>query len=241
MAVNAWQSSGTWIQRPPVFDPPVGELVIELDSVDRAQGSACPRSDRDGVRDVSVLMADLRGFTAFCERVPPERVSSVLNDYLAVIAEAIVHQRGWVQDFVGDGVLGVFGAPADDPDHAWHAALSALGMQRGIRQLGERRRRGGAEVFGLGVAVHSGKGFVGAIGSARLRKYAVVGDTVNTVARLEELNRVLSTDVLVSGDTAARLGGLVETRAKGFFHLRGRTCAVEVFELSGVRAAPLTA
>jgi class 3 adenylate cyclase len=90
------------------------------------------------IREVSVVMADLRGFTTFCERVPPDRMYRVLNEYLTAMIDVILGQPGLVQDFIGDGILGVFGAPGKDPDHGWHAALSAVEMQAAIRQLGRR-------------------------------------------------------------------------------------------------------
>ena len=106
------------------------------------------------IREVSVVMADLRGFTAFCERVPPDRMYRVLNEYLTAMIDVILGQQGHVQDFIGDGILGVFGAPGQDLDHGWHAALSAVEMQAAIRQLGRRWGREEGTPFGLGVAVH---------------------------------------------------------------------------------------
>jgi len=189
------------------------------------------------VREVSVLMADLRGFTAFCERVTPHRMSRVLNQYLTAMVDVILGQQGRVQDFVGDGILGVFGAPGQDPDHAWHAARSALEMQVAIRRLVSRWEREGGTAFTLGVAVHTGAAFAGAVGSPKQQKYAVVGDPVNTVARLEELNRKLGTEIVISGDALALVQGRVDVHPRGFFSLRGRSHAVEVFELLGAEAA----
>ena len=191
------------------------------------------------VREVSVVMADLRGFTAFCERVPLDRMSRVLNEYLTAMVDVILGHQGRVQDFVGDGILGVFGAPDQDPDHAWHAALSALEMQVAIRRLGGRWKREGGTSFALGVAVHTGEAFAGAVGSPKQNKYAVVGDPVNTVARLEELNRDLGTEIVMSGDALALVRDRVDVHPRGSFAVRGRSHAVEVFELLGVqRAAP---
>jgi len=187
------------------------------------------------VREVSIVMADLRGFTAFCERVAPRRMSRLLNEYLTAMVEVILRQKGRVQDFIGDGILGVFGAPGQDPDHAWHAALSALEMQVAIRQLAGRWEREGESAFTLGVAVHTGKVFAGAVGSPRQQKYAVVGDPVNTVARLEELNRNLGTEIVMSGDALALVRDRVDVHPRGSFSLRGRSHAVEVFELLGVQ------
>jgi adenylate cyclase len=161
----------------------------------------------------------------------------VLNEYLTAMIDVILGQHGRVQDFMGDGILGVFGAPGQDPDHAWHAVLSALEMQLAIRGLNGRWEREGGPAFGLGVAVHTGKVFAGAVGSPRQRKYGVVGDPVNTVARLEELNRKLATDIVMSGDALALVRGRVDVHPRGSFALRGRNHAVEVFEVLGVQRA----
>jgi class 3 adenylate cyclase len=113
-------------------------VLVDRATLAATSGDAAFEGD---VRKVSVVMADLRGFTTFCERVPPGLMSRVLNEYLTAMIEVILGQQGRVQDFVEDGILGVFGAPGQDPDHAWHAALSALEMQVAIRQLGDRWER----------------------------------------------------------------------------------------------------
>jgi adenylate cyclase len=190
------------------------------------------------IRKVSVVMADLRGFTAFCEGVPLGLISRVLNDYLTAMIDVILGQQGRVQDFVGDGILGVFGAPGHDPDHAWHAALCALEMQTAVRQVGDRWEREVGTSFALGVAVHTGEVFAGAVGSPRQRKYAVVGDPVNTVARLEEVNRNLGTEIVMSGEALALVRDRVVVQPRGMFAMRGRRHAVEVFELLGTQRAP---
>ena len=200
---------------------------------------ATPALGKDGalegeVREVSVVMADLRGFTAFCERVPPDRMYRVLNEYLTAMIDVILGQQGHVQDFIGDGILGVFGAPGQDLDHGWHAALSAVEMQAAIRQLGRRWGREEGTPFGLGVAVHTGRAFAGEVGSPKQRKYAVVGDPVNTVARLEELNRDLGTEIVMSGDALALVRDRVDVHPRGSFAVRGRSHTVELFELLGI-------
>src|SRR5207245_2565790 len=109
----------------------------QREPVERAPMSASRENgaSEGEIREVSVLMADLRGFTNFCERVTPRRIATVLNDYLTAMVDVILGQQGLVQDFIGDVILGVFGAPGQDPDHAWHAALSAIEMQAAIRRL----------------------------------------------------------------------------------------------------------
>jgi class 3 adenylate cyclase len=190
------------------------------------------------VREVSVLMADLRGFTACCERVTPRRMAAVLNDYLATMTDVIWGRYGLVQDFVGDGILSVFGAPFADTDHAWQATMTALEMQAAMGVFGSRWQREVGSRLALGVAVHSGEAFVGPVGSPRLKKYAAVGDRVNTVARLEELNRELGTAILISGETRARLGARIEVWPRGSFQIRGRSRPIEVFEVLGAPVGP---
>jgi len=189
------------------------------------------------IRKVSVVMADLRGFTTFCERVSLGLMSRVLNEYLTAMVEVIREYHGRVQDFVGDGILGVFGAPGLDPDHVWHAVLSALEMQVAIRSLSRRWEREVGISFAMGVAVHTGEVFAGAVGSPRQMKYAVVGDPVNTVARLEEVNRNLGTEIVMSGDALAQVRARVIVQPRGAFMMRGRSHTVEVFEILGVRDA----
>jgi adenylate cyclase len=209
----------------------VGTLHVE--------GGPLPSADPEGeIREVSMLMADLRGFTTFCERAAPNWTASVLNDYLTAMVDVILAHRGRVQDFVGDGILGVFGAPLLDGDHAWHAALSALEMQRAIGRLRSRWRSNLGADLSLGIALHTGEVFAGNVGSPRQSKYAVVGDPVNTVARLEELNKGLGTAIVMSGAMHARLGDRVDARARGTFAVRGRRHRVGVFELLGTRSAP---
>jgi len=189
------------------------------------------------VREVSIVMADLRGFTRFCERVAPELMSEVLNEYLTAVIDVILEHHGRVQDFIGDGILGIFGAPNDDPDHAWHAVQSALEMQTAIRKLSVQWQRKHGISLSLGVAVHSGDAFAGTVGSPRLGKYAVVGDPVNTAARLEELNRDLGTEIVMTRDTLIRVEGCVDVEPRGSFPVRGRSNEVDVFELRGLEHA----
>jgi len=110
-----------------------------------------------------------------------------------------------------------------------------LARERIALNAGIALRREGGTVFTLGVAVHTGEVFAGGVGSAKQRKYAVVGDPVNTVARLEELNRNLGTEIVLSGDALALVRDRVDVHPRGSFSLRGRSHAVEVFELLGVQ------
>ncbi|MBI4590572.1 MAG: adenylate/guanylate cyclase domain-containing protein [Candidatus Rokubacteria bacterium] len=185
------------------------------------------------VRTVSVLMSDLRGFTTLSERLLPDRISEMMNEYFTAMVEVITSHRGMVQDFIGDGILALYGAPVDDPDHAWHAVATALDMQAALQQLNRRWQVEGRPPLAMGVAVHTGDAFVGNVGSPRKKKYAALGDTVNTVSRIEGLNRELGTGILISGATLRVVKERVVVQDRGAIPLKGRTQPVEVFELLG--------
>ncbi len=189
------------------------------------------------LRTVSVLMSDLRGFTTLSEKLPPDRISEIMNEYFTAMVEVILAHKGMINDFIGDGILAVYGAPADDPEHAWHAVTTALEMHQALRRLNQRWEAGGGSPLAMGVAVNSGEVFAGNLGSPRRKKYTVLGDTVNTVARVEGLNRELATAILISGATLAAVKDRVVVRERGAVPVKGRAQPVEVFELLDMREA----
>lgn len=192
-------------------------------------------SDLGGeLRTVSVLMSDVRGFTTLAERLPPARVSEIMNEYFGAMVDVIMSHQGLVSDFIGDGILAIFGAPLDDRDHAWHAVETALGMQAALRRLNERWTAEGRPPLAVGVAVNTGEVFVGNMGSPRKKKYSVLGDTVNSVARMEALNRDLGTDILIGAGTLAMVKRRVRVRDRGEVRVKGKAQAVAIFELEGL-------
>jgi class 3 adenylate cyclase/CHASE2 domain-containing sensor protein len=189
-------------------------------------------SDLGGeVRTVSVLMSDVRGFTTLSEQLPAIAVSEIMNEYFAAMVDVIMSHRGMVSDFIGDGILAVFGAPLDDPDHAWHAVQSALGMQAALCRLNTKWEAEGRPTLAMGVAVNTGEAFAGNMGSPRKKKYAVLGDTVNTTARIEGLNRDLGTEILIGAGTLALVKDRVRVRDRGEVKVKGKTRAVAIFEV----------
>jgi class 3 adenylate cyclase len=213
--------------------PQADSRTMGTDAIELAD---CDQAVLDGeVVDVSVLFADLRGFTAASEQLAPRRMAGLLNNYLTAMVDVILARQGMVQDFVGDGILAVFGAPSRDPDHAWHAAVTAVEMQAALEFLRRRLEAEGPIRLAMGISVHSGEVFAGTVGSPRQAKYAAVGDTVNAASRLEELNRELGTSIVMSGETIALLINRVEVRSRGWFPVRGRSHPLEVFELLGLR------
>jgi adenylate cyclase len=136
-------------------------------------------------REVTVMFADIRGFTPLAERLPPEEVVAVLNAYLSFLTEPVFAYDGTLDKFMGDCVMAVFGAPVDQDDHAVRGMLAALEMQRGITRLNEKRAAAGLQTVRIGIGLTTGQAIVGNIGSEERLDYTAIGDIVNLASRLE--------------------------------------------------------
>ena len=193
---------------------------------------------RGELRTVSVLMSDVRGFTTLAEAMSPAEITEIMNEYFAEMVGVVMERHGMVNDFIGNGLLAVFGAPVDDAEHAWHAVSTALAMQETLGRLNARWHARGGVTLAIDVAVNTGEVFAGNLGSAQRKTYTVMGDPVNTVARMEGLNHDLGTSMLISGATLAAVKGRVTVRDRGSVTVKGKTPAVEIFELLGTGEAP---
>jgi adenylate cyclase len=157
-------------------------------------------------RTVTVLFADLRGFTAMSETLPSECVVSLLNDFHSRMAAAVFACEGTLDKYLGDGLMAYFGAPVPVADHAARAVLCALSMQKSLGEMNAARAACGEPPLRMGVGLHSGPVVLGDIGAPGRREYTAVGDTVNVAARIEELTKTHGLAVLVSDETR-RLAG----------------------------------
>ena len=188
-------------------------------------------------RQVSILFSDLRGFTTLSERMAPEQMAARLTEYFDAMTATIFARRGMVNDFIGDAILAVFGAPLDDPQHARHAIESALAMGETLAGLNRRWQAEGLPPLRMGLGIHTGEVFAGNVGRAGKVKYAVVGDTVNLASRVEGLNKELGTTMLVT-EAAYREAGLdLALNDRGPISVKGREEPVRVYEVIGLRPA----
>jgi adenylate cyclase len=192
-----------------------------------------PQSLAGERRQVSILFSDLRGFTTLSERMAPEQMAARLTEYFDAMTAAIFARRGMVNDFIGDAILAVFGAPLDDPAHARHAVESALAMGETLAELNRRWQAEGLPPLRMGLGIHTGEVFAGNVGRAGKVKYAVVGDTVNLASRVEGLNKEFGTTMLVT-EAAYRAAGLdLEVNDRGPISVKGREEPVRVYEVIG--------
>ena len=178
--------------------------------------------------EVSVLFADLRGYTAFSEHTAPTEVVAMLNEAFGVTVPIILAEGGTVVQFMGDALMAIFNAPHPQPDHALRAARAALGMQRAVgalRSAGERPR--------FRVGLNTGPALVGNIGAAEIRNFSAIGDTTNLAARLQTFAPEGS--VVIGAGTYERIRERAVVRPLGTPALKGKSEAVEVYELVALR------
>jgi adenylate cyclase len=186
-------------------------------------------------REVTVLFADIRGFTPMSERMAPEEVSALLCRYYTEMVGVVMGHKGMVNNFVGDALVAVYNAPMDQPDHARRAMLTGLEMLRVWEKVQEEWRTAGQPTFRIGIGINTGKVFAGNIGMEQRLQYTVVGDTVNAAARLESLNKELGTSLLVGQATYERVADLVEVRPLPPVLVKGKSEPLQVYEVFGLR------
>ncbi|WP_084438400.1 adenylate/guanylate cyclase domain-containing protein [Niveispirillum irakense] len=208
-------------------------LVLRLIQRDGEQGGVISEE-----REVTVMFTDIKGFSALAETMPPQEIADWLNRHFTRIAACIEAEGGTVDKFIGDAVMAFWGAPEDQPDHAARALRAAHAIARVVAEEGDEARALGRLPVCLRVGVHTGPVIVGNIGAVSRINYTIVGDTVNTAARLEALGSDMMGDecyvVLASGETVAAAGGCtvdMPLTAIGTYSLRGRTGLVDVWRL----------
>lgn len=183
-------------------------------------------------RKITILISDVRGFSSLCERLSPEQVVTILNIYLGAMAEVIERYRGSINEFIGDAILAVFGAPIAAEDNAERAVACALAMQLAMDDVNVTLRNQGLPALEMGIGVHTGEVVVGNIGSQKRAKYGVVGSHVNMASRIETYT--VGGQVLISESTAAELAGRVQTRRSFQVLPKGAREALTIYDVVGI-------
>jgi adenylate cyclase len=189
------------------------------------QGSALGAPEE---REVSVLFADISGFTPLSEEMSPSAVALLLNDYLSRMTDVIFKYEGTLDKYMGDGIMAVFGAPLDMPDHATSAISAALEMQERLAEWNAERPEG--PEIRVRIGINSGKAVAGEIGSVNKMEYTVLGDTVNTASRLES-GVAKPGSVVVGEQTRESVGDAFAFESLGTFSLKGKAKEVLAYEV----------
>lgn len=182
-------------------------------------------------RRLTMLFADIEGFTSISETLNPEALVSFLNEYMTSMTEIIHVHQGIIDKYEGDLIMAEFGAPVYFADHARNACLAALKMQENVYLMRSRWAQEGKPEIRIRIGINTGQVIIGNLGSRDLFDYTVLGDAVNLCARLEEANKLYGTGILISRSTREEIPATMVTRDLGDLRVRGRGELVRVFEL----------
>jgi len=185
-------------------------------------------------KNLSILFSDIRGFTSISELMTPEDLSRILNKYLTKMTEVIMGQRGLVDKYIGDAIMAFWGAPINNPNHAEDACRSAIGMIRGLDKLNEYwSSENKKQELKIGVGINTGDAVVGNFGSKDRFNYTVIGDEVNLASRLEGLNKVYGTEILITESTKKEIESCsdIKTRELDLITVKGRSTPVLIYEV----------
>jgi class 3 adenylate cyclase len=183
-------------------------------------------------REITVLMSDLRGYTQFAEQGDPAWVMETLNNYLARMTDIIISYGGTINEFIGDAIFAVYGAPIAYEDHAERAAASALAMQQAMTELNQVNTARGRPRFEMGIGLNTGEAVVGNIGSEQRAKYAVVGAAVNLAARVEGCT--VGGQIFLSPTAYAQIHDLAEVAPPVPVEVKGIAEPLLLYELRGI-------
>ena len=182
-------------------------------------------------KDLTVLFSDIRGFTSISERMTPEALVKLLNEYLTRMTDIVFKYDGLLDKYMGDAIMAIWGAPLDQPDHVRRACYTALDMVQELRKLQKKWTAEGLPILNIGIGVNAGPMVVGNMGSDRRFDYTVLGDSVNLGSRLEELNKIYGTNIIISEMTYGHIGGEFLGRELDLVRVKGKDQPVKIYEL----------
>ena len=187
-------------------------------------------------RNVTVFFSDIEGFSLIAEKMSPDSLMELMNEYLSAMTDVIERHGGYVDKYIGDSIVAVFGAPADDPDHAANAARAALDCCTQLAELNASSAAFHEHKLAQRIGINSGEALVGNFGSRRRFNYSVMSDAVNLASRLEGANKFYGTTVIASETTVALTGDAFAWRELDAIRVKGRTQALKIYELLALPA-----
>ena len=204
------------------------EIIRELDRADRTDG-VFPPTDKE----VTILFADIRGFTALAQSLPPDQTLGLLNRFIDCATSAVFENGGTVDKYIGDCVMAVFGAPLKKADDAERAVLSALGLLDRMADWNREREAEGHAPICVGIGLNTSTVLAGTVGSRHRIEYTVIGDGVNIASRVADLTKNYPHPVILTSTTHQRLPNPLRSRCQniGSETLRGRTGEIQLYGL----------
>ncbi|NOZ85036.1 MAG: HAMP domain-containing protein [Deltaproteobacteria bacterium] len=187
-------------------------------------------------RDVTVLFSDIRGFTRLTDEMAPEELVFMLNEYFDKMVDVVFRYDGYLNKFMGDAVMAVFGAPLPVADHPWRAVACAAEMFNALHVLNKARRKRGDKELKIGIGISTGEVIVGNIGSLKKLEYTAIGDAVNLAQRIEDASKTVDgIPLLISAATYSAIMDRVDIEALQPMLLKGKTVPVQVYQVTGIK------
>ena len=183
-------------------------------------------------RKVTIMMTDLRGFTALSDRLNPEQVVQMLNSYFEVMVDVVLQYHGTINEIIGDALLVIFGAPQEMPDRAQRAIACAIEMQNAMAKVNERNREQGLPELEMGIGLNETEVIVGNVGSTKRSKYAVVGSGVNMTSRIESYT--VGGQILISETVRQEAGDVLRIDAQRDVLPKGSETPLRIYEVGGI-------
>jgi len=184
------------------------------------------------LRDLTMLVSDLRGFSSMVARLDPPTVVQITNRYLARMIDVITHYRGTVDEFQGDGILAFFGAPLAAEDDPERAVACAIEMQNAMAEVNAEQRRLGLPALAMGIGLNRGEVIVGNIGSEQRTKYGAMGSAINTAYRIESYT--VSGQILISPELYARVQDVVRVQGTIEVQFKGVEQPLTLYDICGM-------
>jgi adenylate cyclase len=188
---------------------------------------------------VTILFTDIRSFTTLSEKMDPQQLVGLLNEYFTEMVGIVMHEDGVVDKYIGDAIMAVFGAPVPKPQDAVNAVRAAVRMRRALFDLNQKLAERGRPGLRTGIGIHTGEVVAGNIGSEKRMEYTVIGDAVNLASRLESNTKDLGVNILISEDTYALTKHVIEVRPMREITVKGRGAPVMTYEVLGLKGEPL--
>lgn len=182
-------------------------------------------------REITILFSDIRSFTTLCERLPPQQLTRLLQEYFEAMTEEVMKEEGYVDKYIGDGIMAFWGAPIDQKDQADRAVRTAQAMIRRLRELQDQWRAAGYPIFDIGIGINLGVATVGNMGSSKHFDYTAVGDTVNAASRLEQLTKTYANHIIISESTKNQLEIRPPLKDLGEVKVIGKENPVHIYEV----------
>ena len=182
-------------------------------------------------RNITIFFSDIRGFTSISERLDPEELVRLLNEYLTEMTSIIIKDQGLVDKYMGDAIMAFWGAPLEQPDHTELACSSSLEMMDKLRELQKKWKKEGIPSFDIGIGLNSGDAIVGNMGSLKRFDYTAIGDNVNLASRMEGLNKLYGTNIIITENTHKIVKDKFETRKLDAVKVKGKKKSIFIYEL----------